>query len=137
MSIAALSHLSYGPAPQAPRPGRGRTPVATCALPIYTPSAIILPPRHRTRQGKLHNATNGPRSKAEHYRREPMAKAWALASRPQGMPAEANFELIDLPQRALADGEVRIANRWLSVDPYMRGRMNDVKSYVQIGRAHV
>src|SRR3546814_5911162 len=70
------------------------------------------------------------RSKAEHYRREPMAKAWALASRPQGMPAEANFELIDLPQRALADGEVRIANRWLSVDPYMRGRMNDVKSYV-------
>src|SRR3546814_9696140 len=59
-----------------------------------------------------------------------MAKAWALASRPQGMPAEANFELIDLPQRALADGEVRIANRWLSVDPYMRGRMNDVKSYV-------
>src|SRR3546814_11507308 len=79
------------------------------------------------------------RSKAEHYRREPMAKAWALASRPQGMPAEANFELIDLPQRALADGEVRIANRWLSVDPYMRGRMNDVKSYVppyaQIGSA--
>src|SRR3546814_5596076 len=59
-----------------------------------------------------------------------MAKAWALASRPQGMPAEANFELIDLPQRALAVGEVRIANRWLSVDPYMRGRMNDVKSYV-------
>src|SRR3546814_14333861 len=59
-----------------------------------------------------------------------MAKAWALASRPQGMPAEANFELIDLPQRALADGEVRIANRWLSVDPYMRGRMNEVKSYV-------
>src|SRR3546814_19316056 len=46
------------------------------------------------------------------------------------MPAEANFELIDLPQRALADGEVRIANRWLSVDPYMRGRMNAVKSYV-------
>ncbi|RIA46976.1 hypothetical protein DFR49_1540 [Hephaestia caeni] len=59
-----------------------------------------------------------------------MAKAWALASRPQGMPVEANFELIDLPHRALADGEVRVANRWLSVDPYMRGRMNDVKSYV-------
>src|SRR3546814_21045316 len=59
-----------------------------------------------------------------------MAKAWALASRTQGMPAEANFELIDLPQRALADGEVRIANRWLSVDPYLRGRMNDVTRYV-------
>lgn len=42
----------------------------------------------------------------------------------------ADFAFRDLPQRELADGEVRIANRWLSVDPYMRGRMNDVKSYV-------
>ena len=40
-----------------------------------------------------------------------------------------NFELVDLGRRELADGEVRIANSWLSVDPYMRGRMNDVKSY--------
>ena len=31
---------------------------------------------------------------------------------------------------ALGEGMVRVANRWLSVDPYMRGRMNDVKSYV-------
>ncbi|MCM8731945.1 NADP-dependent oxidoreductase [Hephaestia sp. MAHUQ-44] len=46
------------------------------------------------------------------------------------MPVMADFESIDLPQRALAEGEVRVANRWLSVDPYMRGRMNDVKSYV-------
>ena len=59
-----------------------------------------------------------------------MAKAWALKKRPQGMPAESDFELIALPPRDLADGEVRVANRWLSVDPYMRGRMNDVKSYV-------
>ena len=58
-----------------------------------------------------------------------MATAWALASRPQGMPTAANFTLVDLGARALRDGEVRIANEWLSVDPYMRGRMNDVKSY--------
>jgi NADPH-dependent curcumin reductase CurA len=58
-----------------------------------------------------------------------MAKAWTLASRPQGMPTHDNFELIDLDQATLADGEVRIANSWLTVDPYMRGRMNDVKSY--------
>lgn len=58
-----------------------------------------------------------------------MARAWSLKSRPQGMPTMDNFELIDLGQRELADGEVRIANSWLSVDPYMRGRMNDVKSY--------
>ena len=59
-----------------------------------------------------------------------MAKAWHLVKRPQGMPVMTDFALRDLPQRELADGEVRIANRWLSVDPYMRGRMNDVKSYV-------
>ncbi|WP_242416121.1 NADP-dependent oxidoreductase [Sphingomonas panni] len=59
-----------------------------------------------------------------------MAKAWHLVRRPQGMPVMEDFAFRDLPRRELADGEVRIANRWLSVDPYMRGRMNDVKSYV-------
>ena len=59
-----------------------------------------------------------------------MARAWHLMSRPQGLPTADNFALkpIDLPP--LEDGMVRVANRWLSVDPYMRGRMNDVKSYV-------
>jgi NADPH-dependent curcumin reductase CurA len=45
------------------------------------------------------------------------------------MPMAGDFEMIDLPATPLAEGEVRIANHWLSVDPYMRGRMNDVKSY--------
>ena len=59
-----------------------------------------------------------------------MSRAWSLKSRPNGMPVASDFELIDLPATALNEGDVRIANRWLSVDPYMRGRMNDVKSYV-------
>ena len=59
-----------------------------------------------------------------------MARAWSLKTRPQGMPQHTDFAMITVPDRALADGELRIANRWLSVDPYMRGRMNDVKSYV-------
>lgn len=58
-----------------------------------------------------------------------MARAWSLTSRPQGLPTSDNFALIDLDRRDLGEGEVRIANSWLSVDPYMRGRMNDVKSY--------
>ena len=41
-----------------------------------------------------------------------------------------NFELAEAPLPALEDGMVRVRNRWLSVDPYMRGRMNEVKSYV-------
>lgn len=53
-----------------------------------------------------------------------------LASRPHGAPTEENFRLenADLPE--LAEGQVLVRNSVMSVDPYMRGRMNDVKSYV-------
>jgi NADPH-dependent curcumin reductase CurA len=57
-------------------------------------------------------------------------RAWHLKSRPQGMPTMDNFELKPLGDRPLGEGEVRVRNGWLSVDPYMRGRMNDTKSYV-------
>jgi NADPH-dependent curcumin reductase CurA len=59
-----------------------------------------------------------------------MARAWHLKSRPNGMPTSDNFELKETSLPPVGDGQVRICNRWLSVDPYMRGRMNDVKSYV-------
>jgi NADPH-dependent curcumin reductase CurA len=59
-----------------------------------------------------------------------MARAWHLKSRPTGMPTHDNFELKETALPELGDDMVRVRNRWLSVDPYMRGRMNDVKSYV-------
>ncbi|HEV2594345.1 MAG TPA: NADP-dependent oxidoreductase [Sphingomicrobium sp.] len=59
-----------------------------------------------------------------------MARAWHLKSRPTGMPTPDNFELKEIQLPPLRDGQARVRNRWLSVDPYMRGRMNDVKSYV-------
>ena len=59
-----------------------------------------------------------------------MARAWHLMSRPSGMPTQENFALMDSTLPALDDGMVHVRNRWLSVDPYMRGRMNDVRSYV-------
>jgi NADPH-dependent curcumin reductase CurA len=59
-----------------------------------------------------------------------MARAWHLKSRPQGLPTNENFELKDIDLPPLGAGQVRVRNDWLSVDPYMRGRMNDVKSYV-------
>ncbi len=46
------------------------------------------------------------------------------------MPEAGNFELKQLELPPIEDGMVRVQNSWLSVDPYMRGRMNDVKSYV-------
>jgi NADPH-dependent curcumin reductase CurA len=65
-----------------------------------------------------------------------MARAWHLTSRPQGLPTDENFALREIELPPLGPGMVRVKNLWLSVDPYMRGRMNDVKSYVppfQIG----
>ena len=59
-----------------------------------------------------------------------MARAWHLKSRPQGLPTDENFALKELDLPPLSEGQVRVRNQWLSVDPYMRGRMNDVKSYV-------
>ncbi|MCU1596421.1 MAG: putative dependent oxidoreductase, partial [Glaciihabitans sp.] len=55
---------------------------------------------------------------------------WKLVRRPVGWPVADDFsyETVALPE--LADGEVRVANEFISVDPYMRGRMNDVKSYI-------
>jgi len=57
-------------------------------------------------------------------------RAWNLRSRPNGLPTMENFALEEAPLPDLQDGCVRVENKWLSVDPYMRGRMNDVKSYV-------
>jgi NADPH-dependent curcumin reductase len=53
-----------------------------------------------------------------------------LASRPQGAVSEQNFRIVDAPMPQPADGEVLVRNEWLSLDPYMRGRMSDAKSYV-------
>ena len=61
-----------------------------------------------------------------------------LKSRPTGMPTAVNFELAEVELPALDDGQLIVKNQYMSVDPYMRGRMNDVKSYVppfQIGEA--
>ena len=61
-----------------------------------------------------------------------------LKSRPIGLPTADNFDLVSVDLPAPGPGEVQVRNTWMTVDPYMRGRMNDVKSYTppfQIGEA--
>jgi NADPH-dependent curcumin reductase CurA len=53
-----------------------------------------------------------------------------LKSRPIGMPTADNFELVSVPVPDPAPGEVQVKNLWMTVDPYMRGRMIDRPSYV-------
>jgi hypothetical protein len=54
-----------------------------------------------------------------------------LASRPEGWVTEENFELQRTEVPKVSEGEVLVKNLWLSLDPYMRGRMSDAKSYVK------
>src|SRR3981081_1206822 len=63
-----------------------------------------------------------------------------LASRPQGAVTEDNFRFVEMPVAKPERGEVLVKNEWLSLDPYMRGRMSDAKSYaksVEIGEVMV
>jgi NADPH-dependent curcumin reductase CurA len=59
-----------------------------------------------------------------------------LKSRPQGEPTQANFDVVDAPLAEPKDGEYLSRTIWLSLDPYMRGRMSEAKGYaanVQLG----
>src|SRR6516165_12336092 len=59
----------------------------------------------------------------------PQNRGFVLASRPQGAPVAENFRLIEMEMPEPGEGQVLVKHHYLSLDPYMRGRMNDVKSY--------
>lgn len=58
------------------------------------------------------------------------SKQILLASRPVGLPTDANFAFRDVPVAEPGEGQVVVRSLYLSVDPYMRGRMSDAKSYI-------
>ncbi len=63
-------------------------------------------------------------------------RQFVLASRPSGLPEESNFKLIETPIPELKDGEFLVRAMYISVDPYMRGRISQAKSYaasIEIG----
>jgi NADPH-dependent curcumin reductase len=62
---------------------------------------------------------------------EPAVKQIVLASRPKGLPTRENFRVEDVPMPELPQGGLLLRVLYLSLDPYMRGRMDDRKSYAQ------
>jgi NADPH-dependent curcumin reductase CurA len=61
-----------------------------------------------------------------------------LAARPRGALALTDLEMVEVPLRTPGEGEALVRNLYMSVDPYMRSRMNDVRSYTspfQVGKA--
>jgi len=66
-----------------------------------------------------------------------ISKEIRLKNRPEGLPAKSDFELAEVALPAIGEGQILVQNVYMSVDPYMRGRMYDRKSYVppfQIGQ---
>ena len=59
----------------------------------------------------------------------PLNQQILLDNRPQGQATASNFKLVSQPTPELQDGQVLVRHHYLSLDPYMRGRMNDSKSY--------
>src|SRR3954454_23683654 len=59
----------------------------------------------------------------------PTSREWQLIRRPKGWPVPDDFRLAEIDVRQPRDGEALVRNVVMSVDPYMRGRMNDAKSY--------
>ncbi len=60
---------------------------------------------------------------------EGVNRQWTLASRPLGYPAAENFALVESPIEDPGPGEVLLQTTWMSLDPYMRGRMAAARSY--------
>src|SRR5919204_6384929 len=58
-------------------------------------------------------------------------KRVVLASQPEGPVSETNFRIEEAPLPSPRESEVLVRNLWLSLDPYMRGRMSAAKSYVK------
>jgi leukotriene B4 12-hydroxydehydrogenase/15-oxo-prostaglandin 13-reductase len=56
-------------------------------------------------------------------------RQFKLAARPVGLPKESDFSLVDSPMPSAADGQVLVKTVYLSVDPYMRGRITGVRTY--------
>ena len=69
----------------------------------------------------------------------PQGKRIVLASRPVGEPKPSDFRIEEYPVPPPGDGQVLLRTIWLSLDPYMRGRMSDAASYaapVQVGAGY-
>ncbi len=102
-------------------------------------SHVSLAPAFRFRF--WHNAPMPAKTSAQKSDKYPMVnRQFSLAARPVGMPKKSDFQLVESPVPQLSEGEVLLRTLFLSVDPYMRSRMNGIKTYadpVNIGQVMV
>ncbi len=61
---------------------------------------------------------------------QPVNRRWTLTARPQGLPKRSDFTYATVPVEVLQDGQVLVRTHYISLDPAMRGWMNDARSYI-------
>src|SRR2546421_416799 len=83
-----------------------------------------------TRSGGERRTERAPEEKMSATGAGTKSREVRLAARPVGFPKESDFAFADIMLDEPGEGQVLVRNVYMSVDPYMRGRMNDVKSYV-------
>src|SRR5262245_29826823 len=99
-------------------------------------------PTRRSRRSSCRRTTAKSRRREPREFEMPAVKSRqiTLASRPEGEPKSANFRLVETEVREPSEGELLLKTLWLSLDPYMRGRMSAAKSYakpVEVGEVMV
>src|SRR3954466_5399415 len=82
-----------------------------------------------TSSGRRRRRPRTPFPPTEQEASMPKNKQILLDNRPQGEATASNFKLVASETPPLQDGQVLVRHHFLSLDPYMRGRMNDAKSY--------
>src|SRR5215510_1113764 len=90
-------------------------------------------PTRRSRRSSCRRTTAKSRRREPREFEMPAVKSRqiTLASRPEGEPKSANFKLVETEVREPSEGELLLKTLWLSLDPYMRGRMSAARSYAK------
>src|SRR5262249_46009458 len=102
-----------------------------------TPRRLCAPP-WRAPSGRLRCSSKGAGRRSREAAMGVTSREIRLKNRPDGLPQAENFELVTVELGDPGPGQVLVKNHWMSVDPYMRGRMYDRPSYVppfELGKA--
>src|SRR5690242_5214302 len=114
----------------APRPNDSRRNPARQDVTTFTHPAGMTRARRPVDCPGRHHGTTARRAHCREAGPMTTSHEWHLIRRPHGAPVDEDFALVEVELPEPGEGQVVVRNTFLSVDPYMRGRMNDSKSYV-------
>src|SRR4051794_2488769 len=128
----ARNPAAYQPSTSAPRGPLRKPPKGSCGLRPWRRAYLRnVDMSHRVQTGSIGGAWRvGGLDESGLAFPSMMSREIRLAARPTGEPQPSDFELAEVEVAEPAEGEIVVRNALMSVDPYMRGRMDDRESYV-------